>query len=85
MIIEHDELHDEKGDLCCPTEGCDAAGDRIELVGHEYNYMPLGDNPLDFAGETFCFECDRGHRWDLEPWADDSNLYRVTVFFDEEG
>ncbi len=73
LIFEHDEIHDERGVLRCPVEGCGATGpDRIELIGHEYNLMPGG-------GETWVFECDRGHEWDLEPWADDSNLVRVWV------
>jgi hypothetical protein len=73
LFFEHDEIHDEDGRLLCPVEGC-AVPERVELVGHEYTLgMPGG------AGETWCFECE-GHRWDLEPWADNSSLVRVFVF-----
>jgi hypothetical protein len=75
LPFEQDEILDADGGPLCPVEGCDASGtERIFLIGHEYTYgMPGG------VGETWVFECDQGHAWDLEPWAEDSTLYRVWI------
>jgi hypothetical protein len=78
LIFEYDEVHDGVGRPRCPVEGCgasEAGEEHIAMVGHVYNVMPNG-----VGGETFMFECDHGHRWDLEPWAEDSNLVRVFIF-----
>jgi hypothetical protein len=78
LVFERDEIHDKDGNLRCPIEGCGAGASGVELIGHEYNCMPGG-------GETWCFECDRGHRWDLEHWAPDSDLVRVWIVAEDSG